>query len=61
MRVSTSGARTGWNTAVGSLLTKGCISDWTHSATARHEHVARRNANGTAINLFDMDNKTLLG
>ena len=32
--------------AVGSLLAKGCISDWMHSAPARHEHEAKRNANG---------------
>ena len=32
--------------AAGSLLTSRHIVDWTHSATARHEHAAKRNANG---------------
>ena len=46
--VSTSGAQAERNTTVGSLLTKGCVTDWLHSATARHEYAAKRNTNGTA-------------
>ena len=45
MCVSTSGAHAGRNTAVESLLAKGCVSGWMHSAPARHEHEAKRNAN----------------
>ena len=48
LRVSTSGAHPVRKTAVESLLAKGCVTDWMHSATARHEHVAQRNANGTS-------------
>ena len=54
LRVSTSGAHPVRNTAVGSLLTKGCFTDWMHSATARHEHEAQRNANGTALFAMNM-------
>ena len=32
--------------AVGSLLTSSQITDWMYSATARHEHGAKRSANG---------------
>lgn len=33
----------------GSLLTQAHLCDQPHSATARHEHGAKRNANGTAL------------
>jgi hypothetical protein len=49
LRVSTSGAHCTELTA-GSLLTSSHIRVQMHSATARHEHGAQRNANGTAIN-----------
>ena len=45
MCITTSGARTEWKAAEVSLLSDGWFSFWTHSAPARHEHEAKRNAN----------------
>ena len=40
----------GWSIRPGgSLLTQGPLCAQTYSATARHEHGAKRNANGTAL------------
>ena len=49
LRVPTSGVWTGWQVSDGSLLTIRCMTDWTYSATARHEHEAKRNANAPLI------------
>ena len=48
--VSTSGARMKHNVH-GSLLTNAHLCEQTHSATARHEHAAQRNANGHRVKL----------
>ena len=41
MRVSTRDVQTGRNADVESLLTKGCISSWMYSATARYDNEHR--------------------
>lgn len=46
--ISTSGARMKHNVH-GSLLTNAHLCEQTHSATARHEHAAQRNANGHRV------------
>ena len=45
LRVPTSGVNTGWQVPNRSLLMFRRITDRIHSATARHEHEAERNAN----------------